>query len=185
MKARNNGVHYSQFQAECRWISCGQLQKFTIFYLSLLWKAAMSIFRPQFPGFHAQRNLRTGKHQEWFKEINTLLSTESAASLPTWPIFYLIFLRLTQGWVWGQLAQCLSGIEGGDLAQSRCSLRTRGWGGEEKGKGRGIHFHQLGGHSSDRMHQNGSRLTFSLSFPKPKNWNFKTCPRDKYRHLVI
>lgn len=39
----------------------GFRQKFTIFYLSLLWKAAMSIFRPQFPGLHTQRNLRTGK----------------------------------------------------------------------------------------------------------------------------
>lgn len=50
-----------------------------------------------------------------------------------------------RGWVRGQLAQCLSGPEGGDLAQSRCSLRTRCWGGEG-GRWGGVHFHLPGGH---------------------------------------
>ena len=38
---------------------------------------------------------------------------------------YFIFLRLTQGWVGGQLARCSAGTEGGHLALSRCSLRSR------------------------------------------------------------
>lgn len=101
MKVRNRGARYSQFPAEGRWISGGQLQTFTIFCLSLLWKAALRIFRPQFPELHTQRNLRTGKSQEWLKEINTVLCAQSAASLPTWAISYLIFLRLTQGWFEG------------------------------------------------------------------------------------
>lgn len=54
-KARNSSVCYSQFQAEGRGISCGQLRKFTIFYLSLPRKAAMSILRPQFPRLHTEK----------------------------------------------------------------------------------------------------------------------------------
>ena len=37
---------------------------------------------------------------------------------------YFTFLCLTRGWVGGQLAQCSAGTEGGDLALSRCSLRS-------------------------------------------------------------
>lgn len=57
-KARNSNVCYSQFQAEGRGISCGQLPKFTIFYPSLPRKAAMSILSSL---DFTQRNLSTGK----------------------------------------------------------------------------------------------------------------------------
>lgn len=147
-KARNSSVCYSQFQAEGRGISCGQLRKFTIFYLSLPRKAAMSILRPQFPRLHTEK-FKYWQSQKWLKEINTLLYFQSAASLPTWAVFHPISLRLTQGWVWGQQAQCLSCTEDRDLALSRRSrLRTRHQeAGEERGEG-SSHIHLPGGHQA-------------------------------------
>ena len=68
----------SRRQVDFEWSSS---KNFAIFYLSLLRQAAMGIFRPQFPGLHIQRNLRTGKMQAGLKEILSFLSSQ----LPLFP----------------------------------------------------------------------------------------------------
>ena len=127
MKGSNSGACYHQFQAEGGGLHVNSYrtsQFSTWAYCEKQLRVSSDHNTLEF----MHRNLRTEKSQERLNEINTPLYMQSAASLPTYAIiFYLIFPSLTQGWVWGQLAQSESGFEGGVLALSRCSLRTGSW----------------------------------------------------------
>lgn len=89
---------------------------------------------------------------------------------------YFTFLCLTQGGVGVQLAQCSAGTEGGDLALSRCSLRSMlgGRRGEEAPISIGLRSQARATlRDPAECEQNASSLPCSSSAPT-KKWKFQT-----------
>lgn len=153
-----------------RCISCVELQNFTILYLSPLWKAAVSIFGPQFPGLHTQKLknwkksglIKGDKHSPLYPSSQLPLSPHglsfSALSPPPNPRLGVRAAGTKLFWLWRR-------SPGTEQMQPKDNVL----GGRERG--RGTSFHLPRGHKAAPV-LTGPReweQTAIQFFPEPTN----------------